>query len=371
MTEILLNHDTVNAAAFPLLLIGDSNYYQDEIKQARAFALNALRSDFDKDICLSCSFGKDSLLCAVILAEALDLLNDKRKINLTFFYSGYEKPTFKRWFDYCCNHIDKSRFNIKYITPSPFYRLGVKLLGCGRVPVNPVYGRWCTGIKTELIKILNDKICKNNIEIVGTRAAESSKRNIDWKSNGYLQTGRGKRAYRIIGGVSTAAVWWYLERNLEKIGLDFELLRAYYNTDTRDGCWFCYAQKYDKPDTLEAAITLRLREYNGGVANINKELRIAPDILRTSLYYCKKWYYELLELQDKYNKYLLNETDKKYIFELWNIREKIDDFINQKKFLEAYLNGRYTMLYPELFDKTFYKKGEKYHYIRYDLLEIE
>lgn len=185
---------------YPLLLIGNNNYYQDEINQARAYALNALRSDFDKDICLSCSFGKDSLLCAVILSEALELLKDRRKINLTFFYSGYEKPTFKDWFNYCCESLDKSKFNIKYITPSPFFGYLVRILGAGKINVNPVYGRWCSQFKTDAIKRLNDIIGKNAIQVTGTRAEESARRNIDWKDNGYLRIDRGRPLYRIGGG---------------------------------------------------------------------------------------------------------------------------------------------------------------------------
>lgn len=349
-----------------ILTIDNPANYQKEIDQARRFARTVLKSDFSAPICSSCSFGKDSLLCAVLLQEALEELNDKRKINLSFFYSGYEKESFQGWFKYCCNNIKKDTFSIKYITPSPFYHYSVKLLGAGRLPINPVYGRWCTEIKTDLIKILNDKINKDALEIVGVRAEESPKRRKDWQETGFHRLKGSKHTFRIIGGVSTGAVWWYLEKNLHKIGLEFDKLRAYYDKEERDGCWFCYAQKYEKADSIYADITLRLRAYNGGVANKNLDLRIRPEILRTNIYWCKKWFYELLELQEKWNKVLLSDLDKKCIFELWNIREKVDDVITQKKFLEAYFNGSYKMLYPELFDVVFqWNPRLKKHCYRY------
>ena len=92
---------------------------------------------------------------------------------------------------------------------------------------------------------------------------------------------------------------------------------------------------------------------------------------RTQLCFCKQWYDELIELQNKYQRHLLTDLHKKMIFELWNWRELINERITQADFLSTFFSGQYKALYPELFDVVFRRVGKRYCYIRGVLKEIK
>lgn len=354
MTEFLFDLEAVTADG-----------QRREIESAKQWARRALLSDPSAPIVVNFSFGKDSLLTALIVAETLDELNDQRQITLSFYHSGAEKRTFQNWFDYVRGNISK-RFKFCIIQPAASFSFLVCLLGRGRVPILGKFsrGRWCTQIKTDLLQVL-EKRHVGAIKFIGMRAAESFRRKQDFENNGVYY----KNILRIIGGVSTSTVWNYLEKNIAAIGINYQRLRDYYGIEGRDGCWYCYAQRYAAPDSIEAAYMLKLRSYFGN--DYPDFLRVREDhsILRTSVKYCKIWFNDLLELQEQFGRALLTDLEKKYIFEMWNARETIGETLTKRDFLNAYFSGQYVPLYPELFDLTFYQKGTQYNWIKYNIIE--
>lgn len=337
-------------------------FFKKNIEQAKCYCRSALRSHFDYDVNIGFSFGKDSLLCALLVNEVLEELHDNRKVYLNFYNSGYEKDLFQQWAQYVKSKLPK-RFVFRVIKPAPLFRLSVLMLGRGRTPVNAAYGRWCTNLKVDFIKTLERFSGKKRIRIVGIRGDESKKRKDDIEHNGVFDG----ETHRVIGKVTTNALWWYLKNNSHKINIEFEKLKKFYAGEKRDGCWYCYAQKYDKEVDIKSAIMIKLRQYVGNKQLLPMECRVSPDIIKTNLDTCKTWYFGLRQIEAKYKTRLLNNTDRKLIFELWNYREAMHEPVTKKLFLDDYLNGRYKPLFPELFDVAFHKKGNNYYYNWYEI----
>lgn len=211
---------------------------------------------------------------------------------------------------------------------------------------------------------------------VGVRAEESPRRANDLATNGVIFGKGSAKVCRPIGSVSTTSVWNYLEHNIDGIGVNYNKLLEYYNGDTRDGCFFCYAAKYPQGATdLRSAITLRLREFFDPKKGDPRRFCYSNTINRNRVDVCKLLYNELIEAQDYYKEYLLTDLHKKYIFELWNIYENIigergvKGLLYARDFLKAYFNGSYKPLYPELFELSFRKVKERYYYRVYDIYE--
>lgn len=316
------------------------------------------------------SCGKDSLLTALLAVEVSEELGIDKPALFTSFVP-YELEEEKRWNQYLIDNI--SGVDWYGVEPPPFFHFSVYILGIGTVPpVFPQIKQCNSKLKRGPLQYLIREYKKDFLFLSGIRAEESSRRLARFKSDGYYD--KSKKFLTPIVEVDEATLWSYLETNLHKIGIDYAKLRENYATKRRGGCWICPSRKVpdlDNATTLEDAITAKLRSYvSQEDDNKNELLAIYGEYnkalslsYRSHLSTCRLWYNDLIELQKKFKREILSETDKKIIAEIWNWREKINNRIIQKDFLESVFNGSYKMLYPELFDIVFYKKGNRYCYI--------
>lgn len=339
-----------------------------EMQEARDNIKQYIIDNPGKNVNVAFSCGKDSLLTALLVREVLDNLHIDKRINLNVFYSGYEKKEAAVWFKHLRETMTGVQFRVCKIHVSHSY--GVCVLGRGRFPISAYNVKWCNQLKRGGLDLLQRT--SDGLTFVGVRASESIRRAKDIKENGVIRGTGSARVCRPIGNVSTCNVWKYLERNVHNIGVNYDRLVDYYGNDTRDGCWFCYAQKYPNGENdLRSAITLRWRKYSdyermhkGFYCWPNGVNRIRTDVLRER-------YNEVIELEKKYNEYLLTDMHKKYIFEFWNIYENVTSsrgkkgLLYKEDFLRDYFNGSYKMLYPELFDDALVKIGDRYLYRKY------
>lgn len=351
-----------NNVKYPLLSLGDDNYYKKEIDEARDVIRQTLLDNPDKRAGVSFSCGKDSLLLALLCVEVSKEIGRERPILMSSFVP-YEVEREQKWNQYLIDNIRE----VDWVgaRPGDFFRFGIWMLGVGAIPPAPTVKGCNKQLKVEPFNLLSRQYKNNVIVYAGTRNEESFRRKKRFEEYGFIQP----RYIAPISKISTATLWDYLEKNLHKINIDIELLRLNYANKSRGGCWFCANQHEDDlPDGLEKAIykrftsiiSIRHKNYHDLLVKYGD---VTPtQAYRTKLVYCKQWYNELLELQKQYGRELLTELDKKIIFELWNYREKRHERIYQKDFLEDVKTGAYTMLYPELFDIVFEFKRGRYVY---------
>ena len=333
---------------------------EKEIEEARGVIRQTLLDNPDKRAGVSFSCGKDSLLLALLCAEVSKELNRERPLLMSSFVP-YEVEREQKWNQYLIDNIR----GVDWVgaRPSPLQRFGIYMLGIGATPPTSRTKECNTLLKVWPRDTLKNTV-NNVIVYAGTRNEESPRRRKRFEQYGFIQP----RYIAPISKVSVATLWDYLEKNLHKINIDIDLLRLNYATKTRGGCWFCPNRKITSAECLEDAITLRFRSHvSQELPDYRERLVKYGDLsetqaYRTKLVYCKQWYNELIELQKQYGRELLTELDKKFIHEIWNYREKRQERIYQKDFLEDVRTGRYTMLYPELFDIAFVFKRGRYVY---------
>lgn len=351
-----------NNIKYPLLAISDNSYFEDEIEEARDVIRSTLLDNPDKRAGVSFSCGKDSLLLALLCAEVSKELNRERPLLMSSFVP-YEVEREQKWNQYLIDNIR----GVDWVgaRPGPFHRFSIWILGIGTIPPAPTVKECNKVLKVRPFDKLNKQYKDEVIIYAGTRNEESIRRRKRFEEFGFIQP----RYIAPISKVRAATLWNYLEKNLYKINIDIDLLRLNYTNKTRGGCWFCPNQHEDDlPKGLEKAIvdklytTISIKHKNYYDLLIKYGDLTETQAYRTKLIYCKQWYNELLELQKQYGRELLTELDKKFIFEIWNYREKRHERIYQKDFLEDVKTGRYTMLYPELFDIVFEFKRGRYVY---------
>lgn len=351
-----------NNIKYPLLAISDNSYYEDEIGEARNVIRQTLLNNPDKRAGVSFSCGKDSLLLALLCVEVSKEIGRERPILMSSFVP-YEVDREKEWNQYLIDNIR----GVDWVgaRPGNFYRFGIWMLGIGTIPPAPTVKECNKLLKVQPFDLLKKQYQNDVIIYAGTRNEESVRRRKRFVKYGFIQP----RYVAPISKISGATLWNYLEKNLYKINIDIDLLKLNYANKSRGGCWFCSNQhKDDLPDGLEKAIHERFTSIISIKHKNYYELLVKYGDLtptqayRTKLVHCKQWYNELLELQKQYGRELLTELDKKFIFEIWNYREKRHERIYQKDFLEDVKTGAYTMLYPELFDIAFVFKRGRYVY---------
>lgn len=358
-----------------------------QIEQAKQVIKESLLEEPEKLPVISFSCGKDSLLLLLLVYESLQELKDNRTLLITTANHWYNLPVYNDWFSYLKETL--TAFNWLQVEPPPLRRLSVETLGIGTMPLVANVIKWCNSSwKQNPLKDLNKCIKGGALVFSGTRNEESIKRKARFNKLGYKQG----LYIAPLSLVTSVAVWSYLEKNLYKLGVSFYKLQEFYKGRSRDGCWCCVNNLNNSTNTgIHKAIGERLKYYYGiqddgsvtpplesvellevnkrnSQSNLLKRCAVydATPIeqpYRTKLEYCQKWYLELLALQRKYNTYLLNRTDKKLIFEIWNWRAQFGELITQKAFLESVESGKYKLLFPEVFNQVFRRKQNRYIYI--------
>lgn len=328
----------------------------------RAVIRQTLLDNPDKRAGVSFSCGKDSLLLALLCVEVSKELNRERPLLMSSFVP-FEFDSEKNWNQYLIDNIRGVDWvGVRPVSFQCYFWTYIFGIG-STVPTSQT--KECNKLlKSQPLDKLNKQYKKGVVVYAGTRNEESSRRRKRFEEFGFIQP----RYVAPISKVKTATLWNYLEKNLYKINIDIDLLRLEYANKTRGGCWFCANRKIVNAESLEDAITLKLRSHiSQNLPDYRERLVKYGDLsptqaYRTRLIYCKQWFNEMLDLQKQYGRELITELDKKFIFELWNYREKRNERYYQKDFLEDVKTGRYTMLYPELFDIIFELKGERYVY---------
>lgn len=359
-----------------------------QIDEARDVIVEYLKQNPGKRAGVYFSCGKDSLLTAVLAVEASERLG----IEPPCLFSSivpYEVENAKLWFNHLVDNITGVQW--RAAEPAPFMAFGVKVLGIGTIPPLLHSIKWCnTAYKKMPLDTLVHEYKNDFVFFTGIRSEESIKRRKRFEEQGYYI--KDRNYVTPIIKIEEPTLWQYLKHNLYKIGIDYELLRLEYAQKQRSGCWFCPSVRSYGDNSLTSDIVKTLRgifylserntllpfpgdEINDGQQYVRRfdqyAINDGVDHYRTQLRFCKQWYDELIELQNKYQRHLLTDLHKKMIFELWNWRTLINERITQADFLNTYFSGQYKALYPELFDVVFRRVGKRYCYIRGVLKEIK